>query len=50
MKRLGEERIKERIAAFSKGIQDAVNYNVDEESKDNDYREEGKEPADHPAA
>lgn len=39
MKRLGEERIKERIAAFSKGIQDAVDYTVDEESKDNDYRE-----------
>lgn len=37
--RLGEEGVKERVANFSKGMQDVVDYNVDETNKDNDYRE-----------
>lgn len=39
MKRSGEEKTKERINAFTKGIQDAIDYKVDETSKDRDYLE-----------
>lgn len=39
LNRLGETRIKERIAAFTQGVEDAINYSIDSENKDNDYRE-----------
>lgn len=39
MKSSDEEKIKERINAFTKGIQDAIDYKVDETSKDKDYLE-----------